>query len=59
MEYIAPPEATASGATARVAFEARLDHTWGSEVLSGTWVCVNEGGEWKLDSLENVSTTPA
>jgi len=59
MEYITPPEATASGAEARVAFEARLDHTWGSEVLSGTWVCVNENGEWKLDRLENESTTPA
>ena len=59
MEYITPPEATASGAMARVAFEARLDHTWGSEVLSGTWVCVNENGEWKLDRLENESTTPA
>ena len=40
-------------------FEARLDHTWGSEILSGTWVCVNEGGEWKLDRLEDESTTPA
>jgi hypothetical protein len=34
----------------------RLDHTWGSESLSGTWVCVNEGGEWKLDRLENAQT---
>ena len=59
MEYTSVPEATASGAEARVAFEARLDHTWGSEILSGTWVCVNEGGEWKLDRLEDESTTPA
>jgi eukaryotic-like serine/threonine-protein kinase len=59
MEYISVPEATASGASARVAFEVRLDHTWGSEILSGTWVCVNESGEWKLDSLEDESTTPA
>ena len=57
MEYISPPEATASGASARVAFEARLDHTWGSEILSGTWVCVNEGGEWKLDRLEDKQET--
>lgn len=57
MEYISTPEATASGATARVAFEARLDHTWGSEILSGTWVCVNEGGEWKLDRLEDKQET--
>ena len=59
MEYISVPEATASGARARVAFEARLDHTWGSEILSGTWVCVNEGAEWKLDRLEDENTTPA
>jgi eukaryotic-like serine/threonine-protein kinase len=58
MEYLTPPEATASGDAARVAFEARLDHTWGSEVLSGTWVCVVEGGEWKLDRLEDERTTP-
>ena len=42
-----------------VTFEVRLDHTWGSELLSGTWVCVNEGGEWKLDRLENERTVPA
>ncbi len=59
MEYLSVPEATASGEEARVAFEARLDHTWGSEVLSGIWVCVNEGGEWKLDRLEDENTTPA
>ena len=59
MEYISVPEATASGETARVAFEARLDHEWGSEIISGTWVCVNEGGEWKLDRLEDETRTPA
>jgi hypothetical protein len=59
MEYLSPPEARASGASARVAFEARLDHTWGSEILSGTWVCVNEGSEWKLDRLEDENKTPA
>jgi hypothetical protein len=59
MEYISVPEATASGEKARVAFEARLDHTWGSETLSGTWVCVNEDGEWKLDRLEDENRTPA
>ena len=59
MEYVSVPAATASGSEARVAFEARLDHTWGSEVLSGTWVCVVEDGEWKLDRLENERTTPA
>jgi serine/threonine-protein kinase len=59
MEYISVPEASASGETARVAFEVRLDHEWGSEILSGTWVCVNEGGEWKLDRLEDETRTPA
>ncbi len=59
MEYISVPEATASGEKTRVAFEARLDHEWGSEILSGTWVCVNEGGEWKLDRLEDENRTPA
>jgi hypothetical protein len=59
MEYISMPEATASGETARVAFEARFDHEWGSEILSGTWVCVNEDGEWKLDRLEDENRTPA
>jgi hypothetical protein len=59
MDYISVPEATASGETARVAFKARLDHERGSETLSGTWVCVNEGGEWKLDRLEDETGTPA
>ncbi len=50
------PVAEASGDEAEVTFEVRLDHTWGSELLSGTWVCVNEDGEWKLDRLENEKT---
>jgi len=50
--------ASAAGDTAEVAFEVRLDHTWGSESLSGTWVCVNEGGVWKLDRLENEQSVP-
>jgi eukaryotic-like serine/threonine-protein kinase len=53
MEFTSLPVARAVGDTAEVTFEVRLDHTWGSESLSGTWVCVNEGGEWKLDRLEN------
>jgi serine/threonine protein kinase len=59
MEFTSYPVARASGDTAEVTFEVRLDHTWGSESLSGTWVCVNEGGEWKLDRLENAQTAPA
>ena len=50
------PVAEAAGDEAEVTFEVRLDHTWGSETLSGTWVCVAEDGEWKLDRLENERT---
>jgi len=56
MEFTSYPVARAVGDTAEVTFEVRLDHTWGSESLSGTWVCVNEGGEWRLDRLENAQT---
>jgi tRNA A-37 threonylcarbamoyl transferase component Bud32 len=56
MEFTSYPTATVSGDTAKVTFEVRLDHTWGSELLSGTWVCVVEDGEWKLDHLENEHT---
>jgi tRNA A-37 threonylcarbamoyl transferase component Bud32 len=56
MEFTQYPQAKISGNTAEVTFEVRLDHTWGSELLSGMWVCVVEGGEWKLDRLENERT---
>jgi tRNA A-37 threonylcarbamoyl transferase component Bud32 len=56
MYFTSYPAATVSGDTAEVTFEVRLDHTWGSELLSGTWVCVVESGEWKLDRLENEET---
>jgi eukaryotic-like serine/threonine-protein kinase len=58
MKFTSYPVARAAGDTAEVTFVVRLDHTWGSESLSGTWVCVNEGGEWKLDRLENARRTP-
>ena len=58
MEFTSYPVARAAGDTAEVTFVVRLDHTWGSESLSGTWVCVNEDGEWKLDRLENAQRTP-
>ncbi len=58
MEFTQLPQATVSRDTAEVRFEVRLEHTWGSELLSGTWVCVVEGEEWKLDRLENETTTP-
>ena len=53
MKFTSYPVAEAAGDNAEVTFEVRLDHTWGSESVSGTWVCVNEDGEWKLDRLEN------
>ncbi len=58
MYFTQLPQATVSGDTAEVTFTVRLDHTWGRELLSGTWVCVVEDGEWKLDRLENERTTP-
>jgi hypothetical protein len=58
MYFTQYPQATFSGDTAEVVFEVRLDHTWGSELLSGTWVCVVEDGEWKLDRLENERIQP-
>ena len=58
MEFTSYPVARAAGDTAEVTFVVRLDHTWGSESLSGTWVCVNVDGEWKLDGLENAQRTP-
>ena len=59
MRFTSYPVAEAAGDTAEVTFEVRLDHTWGSEVLSGMWVCIEEGGEWKLDHLENEKSVPA
>jgi hypothetical protein len=58
MRFTSYPEAREAGDEAEVTFEVRLDHTWGSESLSGTWVCVNEDGKWKLDRLENENRTP-
>ena len=58
MKFTSYPVARAAGDTAEVTFVVTLDHTWGSESLSGTWVCVNEDGEWKLDHLENAQRTP-
>ena len=53
------PAAEIRGDTAEVAFEVRLDRDTGSELLSGTWICVVENGEWKLDRLEDERTVPA
>jgi len=37
--------------TVRVNFQVREFRTGGSKLVTGTWECVNEGGEWKLDRL--------
>jgi serine/threonine-protein kinase len=58
VQFTQMPQATVSGDKAEVTFEVRLDRTGGSELLSGTWVCVVEDGEWKLDRLENERTQP-
>jgi eukaryotic-like serine/threonine-protein kinase len=58
VQFTQMPQARASGDTAEVTFEVRLDRTGGSELLSGTWVCVVEDGEWKLDRLENENLQP-
>jgi hypothetical protein len=58
MKFTSYPTATVSGNVARVRFEVRLDHTWGSELLSGTWVCVVEDGEWKLDRVSSETAQP-
>jgi tRNA A-37 threonylcarbamoyl transferase component Bud32 len=55
MEFTQYPNAAVSGETAEVTFEVRLDRTYGSELLSGTWVCVVEDAQWRLDRLENES----
>jgi hypothetical protein len=46
------PKARALGDEARVAFELEETHSADVRRTTGTWVGVNEGGEWKLDRLE-------
>ncbi len=50
------PKATASGDEVRVAFTLEETHSADKRVTTGTWVGVNEGGEWKLDRLETTNT---
>ncbi len=40
-----------SGAKAEVDFTAQETRTGGAKTVTGTWVCVNENGQWKLDRL--------
>ncbi len=40
-----------SGKKAEVDFTAQETRTGGTNTVTGTWVCVNENGQWKLDRL--------
>jgi serine/threonine-protein kinase len=50
------PKATASGDEVRVAFTLEETHSADKRVTTGSWVGINEGGEWKLDRLETANT---
>ena len=50
------PQAEVSGEEARVGFTVRQNRTGGARLVSGTWVCVVEDGEWRLDRLEGESS---
>jgi serine/threonine-protein kinase len=50
--FVRMPSAEVSGDTAKVRFQVREDRTGEpSKLVTGTWECVNENGEWKLDRL--------
>lgn len=46
------PQATLDGREARVDFSVGETRGGTTQEISGTWVSVNEDGEWKLDRLE-------
>jgi serine/threonine-protein kinase len=51
------PNAELSGDTAKVRFRVREDRTGeASRLVTGTWECVNDNGEWKLDRLVEDNT---
>ncbi|HEX2728104.1 MAG TPA: serine/threonine-protein kinase [Rubrobacteraceae bacterium] len=45
------PTAKVVGDKAEVEFEVQETRDGGTKTVSGKWVCVNEGGEWRLDRL--------
>ncbi len=49
--FVQMPRAKVSGNTAEVNFGVRETRTGEVRLVTGTWECVNEGGEWKLDRL--------
>jgi eukaryotic-like serine/threonine-protein kinase len=50
------PKAEVAGNTAKVGFKVRETRTGETRLVTGTWECVNEGGEWKLDRLVDEKT---
>jgi len=56
MYFTQYPQAEASGEEARVNFQVREIRIGGVRLVTGTWVCIVEGGAWKLDRLEDEET---
>ena len=54
--FVQMPKAEVSGNTAKVGFKVRETRTGEVKLVTGTWECVNEGGEWKLDRLVDEKT---
>jgi hypothetical protein len=50
------PKAEVTGNMAKVGFKVRETRTGETRLVTGTWECVNEGGEWKLDRLVDEKT---
>ena len=56
MYFTQYPQAEASGEEARVNFQVREIRIGGVRLVTGSWVCIVEGGTWKLDRLEDEET---
>jgi eukaryotic-like serine/threonine-protein kinase len=50
------PQGTLDGDEARVQFTAQETRGGSQQTVSGTWIAVNEDGEWKLDRLEETAS---
>ncbi|MBA2442388.1 MAG: protein kinase [Rubrobacter sp.] len=55
ISFVQGPQATVSGGTAEVTGETRAVHTDRTELNAGSWILVQEDGQWKLDGV-NVQT---
>jgi len=51
IEFVEGPDAEVSGDTATVSGVTRAELTGQTERNTATWTLVNEGGEWKLDTI--------